>query len=173
MWEVVGSDVVNLIQSFFRHKTPLWPKLTKPFRLFLIPKIERAQGIKDFRPISLSNAIYKIVAKVLTNRLKNYLTIGPFQSAFVRGRNLSVNYIVVHKILHSFKKKTKNKFLGLKLHMVKAYDRMEWDFIFHTLDAFGFHMGFIRIIREWITDGRGFSSILGLLGSADVRVCGV
>ena len=53
--------------------------------IVLIPKIQGAEQIGDFRPISLSNSLYLIFAKVLANRLKGVLSllINPFQSAFI------------------------------------------------------------------------------------------
>lgn len=78
--------------------------------------------------------------------------IGPFQSAFVGGRHISYNYIITHEIFHSFKKKEKRKFLGLKLDMVKTYDLMEWGFILNTLHAFGIHHKFQKLIKKFLTN---------------------
>lgn len=79
------------------------------------------------------------------NRLKEVLDkcISPFQSAFVGGRYVADNYIVAHESLHSFKKIRKDKTIGLKLDMSKAYDRMEWNFIKETLKSMSFHIKFV------------------------------
>lgn len=57
------------------------------------------------------------------NKLKKVLerVIRPFQSAFVKGRMISDNYIIAHEILHFFKKKRKGKLMAVKLDMVEAY----------------------------------------------------
>ena len=54
----------------------------------LIPKVHRVKDIKDFRPISLMGVIYKIIAKVLTNRMRRATdrVISKPQNAFVKGR---------------------------------------------------------------------------------------
>lgn len=70
--------------------------------------------------------------------------VGPFQSVFVKDRSITDNYIVVHKILHSFKKKKKIKIIGIKLVMGKAYDWMECDFIAEVLEAYDFHKDVIN-----------------------------
>lgn len=64
--------------------------------------------------------------------------VSHFQSAFVEGIFISDNYIISHEILHSFKKKRKNKKLALKLDIFKAYDRVKWNFVTGTLKVLGF-----------------------------------
>lgn len=79
----MGPDIIQAVQEFFKIGN-LNPKLNYSF-VTLIPKISTPQTPSDFRPISLSNTIYKIISKILANRLKPILNkiISPNQSAFV------------------------------------------------------------------------------------------
>lgn len=74
-------------------------------------------------PINLCNVIYKIISKIAAHRLEPILTkvISPFQNAFIGGRHIADNYIIAHKILHSFKEKNRKKkdLMGIKLDMSK------------------------------------------------------
>ena len=84
--------------------------------------------MSQFRPISLCNVTYKIISKILVNRLKPLMDnlITPFQNAFIQGCQITDNIILAQEIFEFLKKKQKGKwgFRVLKLDMNKAYDRI-------------------------------------------------
>uniref|UniRef100_A0A803PPK4 Reverse transcriptase domain-containing protein n=1 Tax=Cannabis sativa TaxID=3483 RepID=A0A803PPK4_CANSA len=138
LWEIVGNDVVSTVVKFFE-TGEMVKELNQTFAV-LIPKKMGANCFDDYRPISLCNFTYKIISKLLANRLKPLLSdlISPTQSAFVPGRWIVKNSIMTHEILDSFeKRKGQESFVGLKLDMSKAYDRLEWAFLEQTLRAYG------------------------------------
>jgi hypothetical protein len=108
----------------------------------LIPKIQNPESMKDLRPISLCNVVYKLVSKVLANRRKGILDelISPNQSAFVLGRLISNNTILEYEMSHFMKRRRSGKrsYMAVKLDMSKAYDRVEWYFLEGTMLRLGF-----------------------------------
>ena len=70
-WNVVGSDVTNMVLIVLNFNMPM-VEINKK-NIILVPKIKNPTRIKEFRPISLSNVTYKLISKVLANRLKAVL----------------------------------------------------------------------------------------------------
>ena len=95
----------------------------------LIPKVKSLERITKYRPISLFTVIYKLVFKVLANRLKSILpsVISENQSAFQVGRVITDNSLVAFETLHYMKHHLTGRsgFMALKLDMSKAYNRVE------------------------------------------------
>jgi hypothetical protein len=109
---------------------------------------------QDFRPISLCDVIYKIIAKSLADILKKRLPdiIHPTQFAFVQGRRISNNIIITQEIIHSFNLKTwQQKAFLLKVDLAKAFDRISWSFISHTLRRHHFTDHFIALLHACIS----------------------
>lgn len=108
----------------------------------------------DLRPIALCNVLYKILAKVLANRLKEILPgiISEHQSAFVPGRNISDNVLVAFELLHFMKRKNKGQegVVALKLDISKAYDRVDWKFLKKRMIVMGFNEQFNEQWVKWI-----------------------
>ena len=121
----------------------------------MIPKTKRPTRMTDLRPISLCNVGYKIISKVLCQRLKICLPrlISETQSAFVAGRLISDNILIAQEMFHGLRanKPCQNKFMAIKTDMSKAYDRIEWNFIAALLHKMGFDPRWIRLMRECIS----------------------
>ena len=68
-WSVVKGDIMHFFSEF--HTSCVFEKSSSAIFVTLIPKNAEAVEVTDFRPISLVNSVYKILAKVLPNHLKS------------------------------------------------------------------------------------------------------
>jgi hypothetical protein len=151
-WEWIGNDVVQLVRSFFQ--TGIMPSHINETHIALIPKKLVPLVPADYRPISLCNVIYKIIAKCLANRLKPHLPdyVHPSQQAFIEGRRISNNIIIAQEITHCFALSSwKNKSFMLKIDLAKAFDRLEWNFIVTALIRKGMHPHFINLVHSCVS----------------------
>ena len=149
-WESIGDDVVKAVVSCL-NSTSIEIGLNHTF-ITLIPKVKSPKFVIEFRPIALCNIIYKLVSKVLANRLKKVLPhiISEYQSAFQSDKAIFDNILVAFETLHHMKRKKIGKmgYMALKLDMSKAYDRLEWVFLQRIMEKMGFHSTWIDWILE-------------------------
>ena len=114
-WRVVGDDVVATVLSCLQSGA-IPPSINYTF-ITLIPKVKSPTKVTNYRPISLCNILYKIVSKVIANRLKCILPniISELQSAFQTDKAVSDNILVAFETLHHMKnqKSTKSGFMAL------------------------------------------------------------
>lgn len=108
-WKVVGTDLIRLTQQFF--STCTFDQDITDTNIILIPKKHDPTSMADLRPISLCNVIYKVVSKVLANRLKCIIDhiIPTYQSAFIPGRLITDNIPISYEIMHYMKRKVAGK----------------------------------------------------------------
>lgn len=117
--------------------------------LVLIPKIQNPERVNQFRPISLCSVAYKILTITIVNRLRPFMKklISQNLSSFIPGRDIAGNIIVAQEVIHSLKGfRSRKKGMVLKIDLVKAYDRISWDFLRDTLLLAGFPKELITVI---------------------------
>eukprot|EP00253_Pinus_taeda_P035054 PITA_35054 len=122
-WHVIKADLFNLINNFHRTKRVL-PAINATF-LTLIPKSDHDDSPNKFRPIALCNVIYKILSKLMANRLKPILPsiISQEQSGYVEGRQITDSIILNQEVLHSIKTQ-KIPGMLIQLDLSKAFDKI-------------------------------------------------
>ncbi|XP_056863940.1 uncharacterized protein LOC108850255 [Raphanus sativus] len=152
-WDIIGEDIYRDICEFF--ETGQLHQRQNETHIRLIPKVTCPRKVSDFRPIALCTTHYKIIAKILTNRLQPLLPriISPHQSAFVPKRAIGDNVLITHEILH-YLRTSQAKVrcsMAVKTDMSKAYNRIEWSFLEMVLQRLGFHEKWISWIMTCVT----------------------
>lgn len=122
--------------------------LTQASISLILKKDKDPRECGSWRPISLLNADVKLLAKVLACRLDPCLLdiVSEDQTGFIRGRQLSSNVRRLLNIVLS-PSGSKDAEMVVSLDAEKAFDRVEWDYLFSILDRFGFGSHFISWIR--------------------------
>ena len=128
----------------------------------LIPKQEKAMTSDGFKPIALCNVVYKIISKVIANRLKPLLPalISEEKTSYVEGREILNHIIQLHEVVHSLKS---NKQAGIiiQLDLAKSYNKISWSYIRVVLRAYGFNQNWISWVMALVTTS-SFSILLNV-----------
>ncbi|GJR87316.1 RNA-directed DNA polymerase, eukaryota [Tanacetum coccineum] len=153
-WPTIDNEVFEAVKYFFIHNN--FPIGCNSAFIALIPKIPDANMVKDFRPISLIGSIYKIVAKILANRIVGVLDdiVNEVQSAFIAERQILDGPFILNEVMHWCKTKKKQA-LFFKVDFEKAYDTVRWDFLDDVLHKFGFGNKWRLWIQSCLRSSRG------------------
>ena len=122
-WDVVKIEIMGFFREF--HERGKFVKSLNATFLVLVLKKGGAEDLKDFRPISLVGSLYKLLAKVLANRIKKVMgkVISESQNAFVEDRQILDATLIANEVVHS---RLKDNVGGVlcKLDVEKAYDHV-------------------------------------------------
>lgn len=162
-WEIVGSDVIEAVLSFFAAGKMLRDINTTS--VTLVPKVSNALKVTDFRPISYCNIIYKCISKILANRMRTCLPflISKNQAAFINGRNIGDNVLLAQEIVKGYHRLNIPSSCPLKVDLMKAFASVDWRFLLTILQAMEFPEKFIEWIKACLTTSSFSISINGAL----------
>eukprot|EP00253_Pinus_taeda_P026690 PITA_26690 len=149
-WEIIKKDYIRMAKNFFT-KCKMGSS-TKSSHLALIPKDPNPQNFDRFLPISLCNVSYKIIKKILENRLKKILPslISENQGGFVPRRHITDNVILIQEAIHNSISR-KERGMIIKLDMANAFDRVNHSFLHAVLKNFGISEYFTSRVLECIS----------------------
>ncbi|KAL0449123.1 UNVERIFIED_CONTAM: LINE-1 retrotransposable element O protein [Sesamum latifolium] len=119
---VIGKEVTQAILDFFTTGRLL--KQVNATLLSLIPKVLNPTLVSEFRPISCCNVLYKVITKIIVQRLSEVLDdlISPSQNAFVLGRSIGDNILLAQELFHGYNQQHLPPRCALKVDIRKAYD---------------------------------------------------
>ncbi|KAL2224639.1 UNVERIFIED_CONTAM: putative mitochondrial protein [Sesamum indicum] len=151
-WDRVSKDVFSAVTEFFRGIA--MPKSFTASTISLIPKTASPASWSEYRPISLCNVTNKICTKLMSIRLGHVLpkVISPSQSGFVPGRLLSDNVLLAQELIHSLESHRPEANVIFKLDMAKAYDRVNWEFLFQVLRLKGFPQRWVDLVANVVSN---------------------
>ena len=145
-WHIIGPLLVDVYnESFLMCKLP---QTLRESVLSLIHKKDDESNISNYRPISLTSTDYKILAFALSARLHKVIgtIVSSDQSAYIKERFMGTNIRLLNDII-DFYERTDKPGLLFFIDFQKAFDSLEWNFLFHTLKHLGFGKDFITWIQ--------------------------
>ncbi|KAL0329452.1 UNVERIFIED_CONTAM: Retrovirus-related Pol polyprotein from type-2 retrotransposable element R2DM [Sesamum radiatum] len=119
----------------------------------LVPKSEHSPSVADYRPISCCNVIYKVITKIIADRLSPALMqlIDRSQAAFVGGRNITDNIFLAQEMVRQYSRKRISPRCTINVDLRKAFDSVSWTFLSRVLHGYGFPPLFISWIMECVS----------------------
>ncbi|GLT59681.1 hypothetical protein SLA2020_324880 [Shorea laevis] len=161
MWSTLKKEICEFIREF--HRNGKLVKGSNASFIVLVPKKTNPQGMNDFRPISLIGSMYKIISKLLANRLRMVMPsiISESQTAFVGNRQITDGIIIINEMLHDMKRGNKAGLI-FKADFEKAYDNVDWGFLDFMMDKLGFAMKW----REWMRECVSIATVSVLINGS-------
>lgn len=160
-WDILAKDILDVVGQSRKGGFVL-----KDFNNTFLPLISKKvdySSFDDFHPISLSNTIYKVISKVIANRLKLVLEskISSKQSGFAPGRSIYEGIILAREVFHSIQMERIENMM-VKVDIRKACDEVNRNFLVQVMSKFGFSAEWISWINSCISSPQFFVIINGI-----------
>lgn len=171
-YKEMGDLVAPVLRAVFNYvlKTGIMPPSWSEATISLIPKEGKDRlECGNYRPISVLNQDYKLFTHIISKRLENILPeiISLDQTGFIKKRQTQDN---IRRTLHILEHTVKNqdKMVLISLDAEKAFDRVNWKFLYKVLEKFGFHQSFIKVVQTLYTCPRARIKVNGALSKSFV-----
>ena len=149
-WDVIQSDLLEMFQDLHARHLELFR--LNFVEIILLPKVNGAERIQQYRPICLLNVSFKIFTKTATIRLNSVADHVVRPTAFMQGRNILDGVVILHETVHEMHRKKLNGVI-LKIDFEKAYDKVKWSFLQQTLRMKGFSAEWRAMIHNFVSGG--------------------
>ncbi|PNX99831.1 ribonuclease H, partial [Trifolium pratense] len=145
-WDIVKKDVISAVLEFF---TSSWilPGFNSNI-IALLPKTPNASSIDQYRPIAMANFKFKVISKIIADRLASILPsiVSEEQKGFIHERNIKDCLCIASEATNLLHNKSYGGNLALKIDITKAFDTLDWRFLLKVLKTFGFN----EVFCNWI-----------------------
>jgi len=160
-WSIIKLDVTKAALQFFSTGWIL-PNFNSN-NIVLIPKTNNAGTINDYRPIAIENFKFKIISKILADRLAKIMPAitSVQQRGFIKGRSIKDCICLTSEAINLLHKKSYGGNLALKVDIAKAFDTLDWNFLLQVLRKFGFSDTFCKWIHSILISAKLSVSING------------
>jgi hypothetical protein len=145
-WPIIKRELMAALLKLYVGDGRTFGRLNKAL-ITPIPKKQGAEEVGDYRPISLVHSFAKLFSKLIANRLrpKMDLLVSANQSAFIKGRNIHDNFLLVRQLARKINRRKESGVL-LKLDLARAFDSLSLAFLFEVLEK----LGFPAMVLRWI-----------------------
>lgn len=145
-------------------------KLVKGFNssfIVLIPKVNNPTSLDEYRPISLTGCLDKVLAKLLSIRLRKVISsvVSHSQTTFVSDRQILDGVLILNEVIHELNSKKRSGFI-LKADFSKAFDYISWSYLDNVMSAMGFGLKW----WNWISSCLSSASIFVLVNESPTSV---
>nr|XP_017228424.1 PREDICTED: uncharacterized protein LOC108203774 [Daucus carota subsp. sativus] len=146
LWPLIKDELLDCMIKFQTSGT-LPGGMNSSF-ICLIPKCVSPKHVQEYRPISLINSSMKLLSKMLASRLSKVIgnIVSEEQTGFIKGRLITDGILMIGEIINSIKSK-QSEGLIFKIDFEKAFDSVDWSFLFHLLEKLNFSYDWIRWIK--------------------------
>lgn len=150
MWEIIGPSLLAALKDGINAGF-LYPEITLGL-IILLHKKGDIKFLTNKRGLTLLNTAYKILTKLFQLRLVPILHkfISSQQAAFLLGQSLHHSMLLINKLIHQAKKGITPHIVA-KLDVIKAFNLLDWEFLFSLLYSLGFGPCFSRFIKAITT----------------------
>ena len=166
MWDTMKGDLLEIINHILFHADKM-PTSMRRSVITLLYKRGDSTLIKNWRPVSLLCCDYKLMTKILNNRLKKVLDsiISPSQQSGIAGRTIFNNLHLMRDVIDYCQARRVKGFI-LSVDQEKAFDKVDRDFLYAVLHRMGFGPNFIRAIRTIYTENFAHVLVNGFMSES-------
>ena len=147
-FEYIKNDLLQLYNSILFGDDNLTTSMKQAI-ITLLSKNDKKENLKNWKPISLLSSNYKILTKILSNRLKPTLehTISIEQTCEIPNRSIFSNLFTIREIINHSNTKNINSFI-ISIDQEKSFDKVDREFLYQIMRKLGYSEIFIKFIKK-------------------------